>query len=209
MVDYIKMTQQASDMLNPQNIQMSDAASQEKSKMDDPSTMPAGSNGLAGKRNMGCLAKGCLVVVVLSVAFMALCVAIAFKEYLKADAQKSDAAAAEVAESDDGDDEESTDESEALAEEMGQIFRSVVEVNGYVLSEDADEWIDAYIYMKLPEFDESVSKARWMRVVFETTLERHNARLAEIENPTREQQITITLKDIGIELKDPDASDED
>ena len=75
---------------------------------------------------------------------------------MKADAQKSDAKpaeTAEVVESDDDEDDED-DEAEELADELGQIFRSVVEVNGYVLSEDVDEWIDAYLYMKLPEFDE-------------------------------------------------------
>lgn len=211
MVDYIKMTQQASDMLNHQDMQMSGALSRERTKKDGPVNAAAGGNGLDGKRGMGCLAKGCLVVVVLSIAFMALCVAIAFKEYMKADVQKSDAKpaeTAEVVESDDDEDDED-DEAEELADELGQIFRSVVEVNGYVLSEDVDEWIDAYLYMKLPEFDERASKARWMRVVFETTLERHNARLAGIESPTREQQVTITLKDVGIELKDAEASDED
>lgn len=208
MVDYTKMTQQVSDMLDPQKMQAAAAWSQKKPKVDEPAAMSAGGSGSGEKRGMGCLAKGCLVVVVLSIAFLAVCVAIALKEYKAADAQEPVADVSEVAEADDGD-EASDDEAEALAEEMGQLFRSVVDVNGYVLSEDVEEWIDAYLYMKLPEFDESVSKARWMRVVFETTLKRHNARLAEIENPTREQQITITLKDVGIELKDPEASDED
>ena len=206
MVDYIKMTSQASELLNPQKNQMPEDAVIKAGAASTPDNGVAG-----GKRGMGCIGKGCLIFIVLSIAFMALCVAIAFKEYQKADAQKSDAKpaeSAEVVESDDDEDDED-DEAEELAEEMGQIFRSVVEVNGYVLSEDVDEWIEAYLYMKLPEFDERASKARWMRVVFEKTLERHNARLAGIESPTREQQVTITLKDVGIELKDPEASEED
>ena len=207
MVDYIKMTSQASELLNPQK----QSQMQEDAVKTSEVAAAPGNGSAGGKRGMGCIGKGCLIFIVLSIAFMALCVAIAFKEYQKADAQKSDAKsaeAAEVVEADDDDDDED-DEAEELAEEMGQIFRSVVEVNGYVLSEAVDEWIEAYLYMKLPEFDERASKARWMRVVFEKTLERHNARLAEIANPTREQQVTITLKDVGIELKDPEASDED
>ena len=70
MVGYIKMTQQASDMLNPRDMQKSDAK-------------PAES--------------------------------------------------AEVVESDDDEDDEDDE-----AEELGQIFRSVVEMNGYVLSVDLD-----------------------------------------------------------------------
>ena len=34
-------------------------------------------------------------------------------------------------------------------------------------------------------------------------------RVSGIGNPTREQLMTLTMKDVGIELKDPEASDED
>ena len=48
-----------------------------------------------------------------------------------------------------------------------------------------------------------------MRNLFEHTVEHQAVRVADIANPTKEQLMTITLKDVGIKLKDPNASLED
>ena len=41
------------------------------------------------------------------------------------------------------------------------------------------------------------------------TVERQSLRLVELKNPSKEELMTIRMKDVGIVLKDPNASDED
>ena len=57
--------------------------------------------------------------------------------------------------------------------------------------------------------DRTFGNGRYVRNLFEKAVENHAMRISEIESPTVEQLTTLTLHDIGISLKNPDASDED
>ena len=95
------------------------------------------------------------------------------------------------------------------ASELADIFRLRAKSAQYVLSEDVDHWIEPYIGLMTKKRDRKFGNGRWVRNLFEKTIERQSMRLAETPAPTREQLMTITMKDVGISLKDPDASDED
>ena len=95
------------------------------------------------------------------------------------------------------------------ADELADIFRLRAKSAEYVLSKDVDHWIAPYIGVMTKNRDKKFGNGRWVRNLFEKSIERQAMRLAEMENPTREQLMTITMKDVGISLKDPDASDED
>jgi hypothetical protein len=57
--------------------------------------------------------------------------------------------------------------------------------------------------------DRKFGNGRWVRNLFEHSVERQAVRVADIANPTKEQLMTITMKDVGIKLKDPNGSLED
>lgn len=95
------------------------------------------------------------------------------------------------------------------APDLAEMFRRMAAKNKYVLSADSEKWLDKAIALWTLNRDRKFGNGRYVRNLFEKTLERQALRLADIPSPTREQLVTITLKDIGISLKDPDASDED
>ena len=95
------------------------------------------------------------------------------------------------------------------AEELAEIFRQNARRNEYVLSEDVEHWLDPAMALWTKDRDRKFGNGRYVRNLFEKTVERQAIRVSEIENPTREQLMTLTMKDVGIELKDPEASDED
>lgn len=93
--------------------------------------------------------------------------------------------------------------------ELAEMFRRTVKKNKYVLSADSEKWLTPAIGLWTKDRDRKFGNGRYVRNLFEKTLERQALRLAEIDSPTKEQLVTITLHDIGISLKDPDASAED
>ena len=95
------------------------------------------------------------------------------------------------------------------ARELGAIFRLTVKKNKYVLSADLEHWLDPAIALWTKNRDRSFGNGRYVRNLFEKAVERQAMRLSEIDSPTKEQLVTLTLSDVGISLKDPDASDED
>ena len=95
------------------------------------------------------------------------------------------------------------------AEELAAIFRQQARKNEYVLSPDVEHWIDPAMALWTKDRDRKFGNGRYVRNLFEKAVERQAIRVSEIENPTREDLMTITMHDVGIELKDPDASDED
>lgn len=95
------------------------------------------------------------------------------------------------------------------AAELADIFRMRAKSAQYELSADVEHWIVPYIGLMTKNRDKKFGNGRWVRNLFEKSIERQAMRLAEVDNPTREQLMTITMKDVGISLKDPDASDED
>jgi len=95
------------------------------------------------------------------------------------------------------------------AKELGQIYRMYIKKAQYVLSEDAEHWLDPFIAVRTEKRDRKFGNGRWVRNEFEKAVERQAMRIADEPNPTKEQLMTLTMKDIGIKLKDPDASNED
>ena len=51
--------------------------------------------------------------------------------------------------------------------------------------------------------------ARWARNLFERSVERQALRVTAMQDPSSDELLTLRMKDIGIALKDPSASEED
>ena len=81
--------------------------------------------------------------------------------------------------------------------------------NQYVLSDDVEKWLDSAMRVWTKDRDRKFGNGRYVRNLFEKAVENRAIRVSGIENPTKEQLMTLTMHDIGIKLKDADASDED
>lgn len=95
------------------------------------------------------------------------------------------------------------------ASEMGEIFRQTAKKNRYVLSPDVDRWLNAFIAVRTEKKDRNFGNGRWVRSLFEKTVERQSLRVVDLSDPSAQELVTIRMKDVGISLKDPEASDED
>lgn len=78
-----------------------------------------------------------------------------------------------------------------------------------MLSPDVEKWLDPFIRVRTAKRDRKFGNGRWARTLFEEAVSRQAVRLSKTENPTPEQLKTLTMKDVGIKLKSPDASKED
>ena len=95
------------------------------------------------------------------------------------------------------------------AEDLATIFRQTAKKNKYVLSKDVDHWLESYIRVMTKDRGKNFGNGRWARNLFEKTVERQSQRVVELKDPQPEELVTIRMKDVGISLKDPTASDED
>ena len=95
------------------------------------------------------------------------------------------------------------------AKELAEIYRSMAKKAKYTLSSDTDHWLEPYISMLTKERGKSFGNARWARNLFEKSIERQALRVTELADPSPEELTTIRLKDLGVKLKDPNASSED
>ena len=95
------------------------------------------------------------------------------------------------------------------AEELAEMFRSIAKKSQYTLSADSEKWLDPFIRVRTKDRDSKFGNGRWVRNLFEAAVSRQAVRVADLENPTKEQLMTLTMHDIGIKLKDPDVSAED
>ena len=95
------------------------------------------------------------------------------------------------------------------AKELAAMFRMNAKKSQYALSADVEHYLDAFIGIRTGKRDRKFGNGRWVRNLFEQAVERQAMRIAKVANPTSEQLNTITMKDVGIKLKDPNASDED
>ncbi len=95
------------------------------------------------------------------------------------------------------------------AKELAEIYRSMAKKGKYVLSSDTERWLEPYISLLTEKRDKNFGNARWARNLFEKSVERQSLRVTELSDPSAEELVTIRLKDLGVKLKDPDASDED
>ena len=95
------------------------------------------------------------------------------------------------------------------AEELAAIFRQNAKKSQYVLSADVEKWLDPAMRVWTKDRDRKFGNGRYVRNLFEKAVERQAVRVADLPNPTREQLMTIEMRDVGIKLKDPAASKED
>jgi SpoVK/Ycf46/Vps4 family AAA+-type ATPase len=95
------------------------------------------------------------------------------------------------------------------AKELAEIYRSMARKAKYRLSDDTEHWLLPYISMLTEKRDKHFGNARWARNLFEKSVERQSLRVTELSDPSAEELVTIRLKDLGVKLKDPAASDED
>ena len=77
------------------------------------------------------------------------------------------------------------------------------------MSPDAERDLGAFIAAKTASLYRRFGNGRWARALFEEAVSRQALRLSAVSAPTPEQLKTLTMKDVGIKLKDPDASLED
>lgn len=95
------------------------------------------------------------------------------------------------------------------AKELAAIFRSLAKKGGYRLSPDVERWIAPYIALMTKKRTKRFGNARWARGLFEKSVERQSLRVSEMADPSKEELVTLRMKDVGISLKDPGASQED
>ena len=96
------------------------------------------------------------------------------------------------------------------AKSLAEIFRRTAKKNRYVLSADVERWLVPYIGVMMDGVDrKKFGNARWARNLFEKTVERQSERIVALPDPRPEDLTLITMKDVGIKLKDPAASAED
>ena len=95
------------------------------------------------------------------------------------------------------------------AKELAEIYRSMAKKAKYRLSDDVEHWLVPYISMLTEKRDKNFGNARWARNLFEKSVERQALRVTDLADPSAEELQTIRLKDLGVKLKDPAASDED
>ncbi|MCQ2389802.1 MAG: AAA family ATPase [Kiritimatiellae bacterium] len=93
--------------------------------------------------------------------------------------------------------------------ELGTIFRSMAKKGKYKLSADVEHWLNPYIAMLTKKKSKAFGNARWVRNLFEKSVERQSLRIVDLKDPSAEELVTLRLKDVGISLKDPNASAED
>ena len=86
------------------------------------------------------------------------------------------------------------------------LFRSKAKCR---LSDDVEHWLVPYISMLTDKRDKNFGNARWARNLFEKSVERQALRVTDLADPSAEELQTLRLKDLGVKLKDPDASAED
>lgn len=95
------------------------------------------------------------------------------------------------------------------AAELAEMFRRMAKKNKYRLSADVEKWLNGAIGLWTRKRDRHFGNGRYVRNLFERALERQASRVAGLVDPTPEQLTTLTMRDVGISLKDPNASQED
>ena len=95
------------------------------------------------------------------------------------------------------------------AAELSSIFRSMAKKAKYTLSPDVEKWLDPFVRVRTEKRPRHFGNARWARNLFEKSVERQSVRLLGQPDCPKEELLTLRMSDVGIKLKDPDASAED
>lgn len=82
-------------------------------------------------------------------------------------------------------------------EELTVIFKSIAGKGGYVLSEEAEQYLHDYYRQRLAEKEENFANARDARNLFEKAVSAQANRLAGEAEPTKEMLEKLTAQDLG------------
>ena len=86
-------------------------------------------------------------------------------------------------------------------QQLMDIFRSMCAKNGYALSQEAEALMEQELQSLYHHRDENFGNARDVRNLFEKAVSRQSDRVAQLEQPTREQLMELLVED----LKEPEA----
>ncbi len=81
--------------------------------------------------------------------------------------------------------------------QLMEIFRSMCKKNGYVLTEEGEEWAQKGFQALYEERDENFGNARDVRNLFERAVARQSDRVAQLEAPTKEQLMQLLPEDLN------------
>ena len=85
------------------------------------------------------------------------------------------------------------------ADELFQIFEANCKKNDYVMTDEAKTALKSLLEKAVAEKDNNFGNARFVRNLFEKTLERQANRLSKQENLSKEMLTEITLTDLNTE----------
>ena len=80
--------------------------------------------------------------------------------------------------------------------QLMDIFRSMCRKNGYTLSAEAEGFAKKDLQELYDQRDENFGNARDVRNLFEKAVARQSDRVAQMENPTKEQLMELRLEDV-------------
>ncbi|MGO5021707.1 AAA family ATPase [Lawsonibacter sp. LCP25S3_G6] len=81
-------------------------------------------------------------------------------------------------------------------EQLMDIFRSMCKKNGYALSQSAGELMEQQLQALYASRDENFGNARDVRNLFEKAVSRQSDRVAQLDQPTREQLMELLPEDL-------------
>ena len=81
--------------------------------------------------------------------------------------------------------------------QLMEIFQSMCQKNGYVLSPEAAQWAEQDFLSLYEGRDENFGNARDVRNLFEKAVSRQSDRVAQLESPTREQLMELRVEDLN------------
>ncbi len=81
-------------------------------------------------------------------------------------------------------------------EQLMDIFRSMCKKNGYALSQAAEELMEQQLQALYASRDENFGNARDVRNLFEKAVSRQSDRVAQLDQPTREQLMELLPEDL-------------
>jgi SpoVK/Ycf46/Vps4 family AAA+-type ATPase len=82
--------------------------------------------------------------------------------------------------------------------QLWQIFSSLCEKNGYTPNEEVAEYGKAFFQRLFDERDENFGNARDVRNIFEKMISAQSDRVSQLETPTREALMEVTLEDFKL-----------
>ena len=91
--------------------------------------------------------------------------------------------------------------------ELMGIFLLQCKKNGYVLSEEADKAARELFDELYAERGENFGNGRYVRNLFEDMVVRHSNRVAQMENPTKDDLMTVLPQDLDDPEEESDSED--